>query len=304
MLPQMASDEVASQLVPCSPTLHQHPQHEHQGQHDPHVASQQPQSAHCADDADTPSMSATSVSPHGGLYQCVACNKMYKKLSGLQKHMTTHTARGSEELQCNKCDKTFTSRHRYVRHSSKFHGVPTISKQYKCVVCDKVLCGMKSLSVHLRSHHRPYQCKHCPKVFDKLKKLKAHLQTHVKNEDRPHPCLDCSKAYFTAKELACHMRSHSGEKPYKCQLCGKGFSQATCLPVHMRTHTGDRPYMCSVCGQTFIQSTGLKSHLRKHTGTTYIHTYNYITLTIYTLIYVFGLILFFTLKFEWDSDLP
>ncbi|XP_043922332.1 zinc finger protein 260-like [Protopterus annectens] len=75
------------------------------------------------------------------LYNCSACNKVYRKESMLKQHQISHT--GQKPYKCSLCEKSFIHKKKLILHQV----VHTGEKPYKCDTCDKGFTQKGSLAV-------------------------------------------------------------------------------------------------------------------------------------------------------------
>ena len=136
-------------------------------------------------------------------YQCDTCEKCFRTLGMLRKHLRT--------LDCN--DKTF-----------------------QCEYCGKCFRQNSNLTIHLRIHtqERPYRCQYCYKSFAYGTVLTRHIRSHT--QERPHRCEICHKSFAQRYGVTLHMAVHSQEKPFQCEYCQKCFARKRNLRRHLRTH--------------------------------------------------------------------
>ncbi|CAG9840426.1 unnamed protein product [Diabrotica balteata] len=221
------------------------------------------------------------------LYECVVCKKFQTKISSrLYEHINKNHLK--EEMYCNECDKTFSSKTWFETHKifhietnerdtykcrrckSKFstnyylmQHMQESHTKYKCNQCDVTFPYKQNLDEHSRYLHKTeeqFLCNECGKTFTKICNLKVHQTVHKTGK---YVCSTCGKVFKKRENLNKHVRIHTGEKPYKCNLCNKSFSQRTTLQIHTRTHTGERPYPCSKCKRGFITKTIKDCHEKK-----------------------------------------
>ncbi|GAA5903962.1 hypothetical protein JCM8208_001741 [Rhodotorula glutinis] len=89
-----------------------------------------------ADSADPPPAAATTPdSPDEERLPCTfeGCDRDFKKVAHLRRHMKTHDSAPSYE--CSSCGKKFMRRDVLVRHTSSVHGIVTKHRKASCVAC-------------------------------------------------------------------------------------------------------------------------------------------------------------------------
>ncbi|CAH0559971.1 unnamed protein product [Brassicogethes aeneus] len=126
--------------------------------------------------------------------------------------MPDYTAYKKKKLfDCNECQKTFTSKHKY--------------------------------QTHIREHTSKGACNICGMVL-RSDNLKRHIRLH---SEEPIECNICSKILKNSESLRIHKRIHLGIK-FKCDICGKCFKVKTEHSRHVKTHTDPEilKYKCKV----------------------------------------------------------
>ncbi|KAM9365668.1 uncharacterized protein KZ484_011774 [Pholidichthys leucotaenia] len=174
--------------------------------------------------------------------------------------MTKHKIHSVDEIACDICGKSYSSKQSFSIHKR----VHTGEKPFPCNICEKQFTDPSNLKRHVRTHtgEKPYSCRTCGKSFNRSGHLTAHMRTHT--GEKPYSCRICGKYFGHCHSLAYHMRVHTGEKPYSCRTCGKSFSQSGNLTTHMRTHTDEKAYSCRSCGRSFSANHHLTRHMRIH----------------------------------------
>ncbi|KAK6635137.1 hypothetical protein RUM44_000386 [Polyplax serrata] len=163
------------------------------------------------------------------LYKCKICDRGYRMISKLNRHMMIHTK------------------------NSKF----------KCGKCGKICTDNYALRTHERTHTKckPYSCSFCKKKFSGLQNSKRHEKKH-KNE-KAFMCNECGFQFLTKTELKRHLVTHSNIKSFVCQICSSRFSFKRTLTRHIKTHDVNLiKIKCSYCDSTFKRKDNLERHIK------------------------------------------
>lgn len=228
-------------------------------------------------------------------FACTKCRKVYKKKSGLNKHMMKHTGeykfrcevcdRGFQfksvlqvhmkvhnrvnPYKCAKCKRSFSTEAALKNHEEKSHSDPVI-----CHLCNMPFVRQHNLVVHMMQKHgqvAQYRCPSCRKPFFTEEDLAAHKS--VCKGDVYRHCGNCSFKGATYKELCEHVVQCHPEAPqFKCETCGFISIHKVRHRAHVRSHLpGYRPkkkakhtYKCPQCGKEMRSQSGLQSHLSSH----------------------------------------
>ena len=179
------------------------------------------------------------------IYSCAKCEKQFKQMKGLSKHMRKHQNTSDDDVSRS-----------------------TVTK-FKCTVCEIYLQRSSSLKRHMVIHteEKPFQCSKCDMKF----RLEAHLHTHEKRHAPPttdsYPCIICGQRFSRLSYLKAHASKHSGQERFKCDICPRSCITKSLLNMHKLTHSEHRPHKCSLCISAFKQKKNLKAHMRKHADT-------------------------------------
>lgn len=174
--------------------------------------------------------------------------------------------RGKEKKQmeifnCSECSKTFTKKHRFLKHT-KTH-IP----KFKCEHCDKMFFKKTILGRHLERVHnlrRISLCYICGKTVSATY-LYLHLKTHTCKKTVRCPVKGCNSLLKYKSSIAVHIRrAHVTEKPFICEHCGKLFAIKDSLRTHLMSHIQDYRFFCTVCDKGFYLRSRLKRHFISH----------------------------------------
>ena len=165
------------------------------------------------------------------------------------------------QISCDQCLKTFTSRQRLSRHRLSHSG----EMIHKCAQCNKLFGHASNLKKHLHIHtgEKPHKCTQCNFSANQFSNLERHKRTH--SGEKPQRCTMCQFFSITTGHLKVHMMmKHTGEKPHKCDQCNYTCTTAGNLQRHMLTHTGEKLFKCNQCGKTYTRQNNLTKHLKTH----------------------------------------
>jgi hypothetical protein len=208
-----------------------------------------------------------------------------------------------EQLQCNKCYRTFSYRSVLNLHKC-------LDDMYPCNMCTKQFSMQKGLMEHRRTHKsddfvkKKFQCDQCPFGADHEQNLKRHVKNkheertylscdqckrkfssavsqknHIKNYHKKHdkplpPCHYCKATFLDDKILQDHIESHESVRnkdgSLKCIDCDRTFEAIQPLRLHRSMGHGvrqNRKHTCDKCGTSFKNPSSLKRHLREYHAT-------------------------------------
>uniref|UniRef100_A0A8C0H7M4 Zinc finger and BTB domain containing 40 n=1 Tax=Chelonoidis abingdonii TaxID=106734 RepID=A0A8C0H7M4_CHEAB len=200
------------------PTLQEHRKHIHEV----HSREYHPCTT-CGKVFSAPSLLERHMVTHvgGKPFSCEICDKAYQQLSGLWYHNRTHhpdvfaaqNHRSSKfsSLQCNFCDKTFSSTTAHKKHVKAEHADV---KFHECEKCKELFPTLALLQVHAKCRHsgtQPFRCLYCPASFRFPGALQHHVTTeHFKQIGSTFTCGLCGELFTTQELLQSH---YSAEHP-------------------------------------------------------------------------------------------
>lgn len=199
-------------------------------------------------------------------YRCPVCSSSFITYSYLIHHMEeTHKDRENNfNYLCTPCNRVFTSRNDFVRHS-----VNHITDNYRCNICNELLLSADKLNLHVKMHYptkalldSPYVCPICGKYIRERKKVEMHLVTHCTTMIEAYRCTMCTKTCVTEQGLRIHMEGHKQNKELVCHICGKVFKRPHRLRDHLRMHENPDPFKCKICHKMVTSEESMKRHMQ------------------------------------------
>lgn len=184
----------------------------------------------------------TALVQHLERHQKLACNVCGAKFnyrSSLVNHLRGHF----QQFCCAHCEKTFTNRIQFKRHTVEKH---RLKKEETAVVEPKV-----------------FACKFCNLEFDKKPACYEHeKRLHINMTVSPFECKKCKKIMRCREEYRVHTLKHYKSKKFcKFEGCNKFFRKTWNLTLHKKIHNEAR-YECKDCGHKFKSPSGLYKHRR------------------------------------------
>ena len=191
--------------------------------------------------------------------QCDQCDKVYTSVPGLNNHKDS--VHEGVKYTCDQCDYQATQQNNLINHiKSKHEGV-----KFACDQCDFKSTRKDHLKAHIESKHEgvKYACDQC----DFKSTYKRHLKIHIesKHEGVKYFCDQCDYQATRQGDLKTHIESkHEGVK-HSCGQCDKTYTSILGLKYHRQsTHEGLK-YDCDQCDYQASQQSNLRTHIRlKH----------------------------------------
>ncbi|XP_037051690.1 protein suppressor of hairy wing [Bradysia coprophila] len=180
---------------------------------------------------------------------CAKCNKTYKTLVGLKRHL-------------NLCRNMPKDQIIQLKQEAALEDI-----DFAAVDENTCFCCMEPKDT---AHVGHVKCNFCPKSFKSHLNLERHLFT-IHSASTEFPCECCNATCPSKLVLELHMESHSTGKPFSCQVCGRDFTRKYHLDRHkMYSKCGSgknkSELTCQVCSRVFTRIDNLREHLRGHMG--------------------------------------
>ena len=224
-------------------------------------------------------------------HKCNYCEKVFKTFKAKRSHEETHkeNGKGKNELSCPSCDKYYKNVQDLLKHiKAKNHEYPESLKGKKLVQDGTIMCNIchryvKRLDHHLKTHHsensRNFKCDVCNFKTDRKDTLSKHqylkhkivnrnfrfIDKTFETDEVEFTCFDCKKKFTTKLAIENHILQPTCED-IKCKVCGKKFKQRKNLLYHIRnTHDNPTKHKCEKCHQIFAHKTSLNKHYKNCT---------------------------------------
>lgn len=191
-------------------------------------------------------------------HECRHCNRSYKQIGSLKKHMLQHDPERGQ-FSCSVCNKRFPLNALLIRHtvihSSLFEKSKIKSEtgellENQCLVCKSFVTSKNLLISHYRRHKDVMiSCSVCAESFDQISDFIKHSKIHQENSI--YKCFDCKLQFTVLEKLIDHLLIHQTNRPFECQTCNKSFVKKNKLEIHMESHGNIKDVLCPICGQFF-----------------------------------------------------
>ncbi len=138
------------------------------------------------------------------------CNTSLKYKQGLERHIiSVHLG---ETIECEQCNKQFSSRRAHQRHLVMMHKENDKSN-FVCPQCSQCFSQQCNLTSHINTIHskvKNYKCtyENCTRAFTKKANLDAHISRH---KGEIFTCYLCDKELKTKEGLKKHLARHKKE---------------------------------------------------------------------------------------------
>ena len=196
---------------------------------------------------------------NGKPHPCPSCDKCFKSLSYLNRHMLLH----SRSFVCDTCDKAFLTRVALKQHLD----VHSTTKNYECDICKKHYKHRTSMSKHMQDHViGNYKCEICDKELNSKYELNTHKSSHCK--ERLISCHLCESSYISEAYLKVHIETFhcsTKQKEFTCGSYGKAFKSKKSLKAHIKRHLSGNRFQCNQCYKSYKSKASLRVHIGHHT---------------------------------------
>ncbi|CAN7991523.1 unnamed protein product [Ixodes hexagonus] len=194
-------------------------------------------------------------------YNCDECDKTFTSRSQWCKHSWCHRPKGERPYKCNQCTRAFVSKSAMERHQLKH----AKAMPYACEKCCVGFATSEHLTEHLRSH-KDYRCECCSQLYLSRRGLRKHLsQSHKKPSvwkaaDQVH-----SLEGSATKHGQEQGENEDGYVEHKCRKCEVVCEHEEALADHtIKEHPEQQVFPCDSCRKVFTDHSLLLAHLRKH----------------------------------------
>lgn len=219
-------------------------------------------------------------------FQCNICLKFYISSKSLQRHIKLHLAQN--KMACKHCDEKFNNKDDFNRHMKQEHSVepdlPAVDdgNKFLCPKCNRTFPSNTKLVRHMQLHpddpSSSYMCVHCDNVYDSndmplWEHMKtAHPNVNMSSGQKSLTCEICGFSTVIKQRMERHMETHNPDKMFQCKYCGKKYQTTSSLMTHMISHRGKvkkgaKPQpICTWpgCRKQFMKHSIYKRHLISH----------------------------------------
>ena len=133
--------------------------------------------------------------------------------------LTTHHQTNHNILYCSSCKRAFNNSLSLSRHEYEHK-----HKDLQCPKCDRTFTFESQVKAHMLSHHTNPSClcvhPNCDKAFFNKSDLTRYSKRH---NGKYYQCLDCPYKGTDKRNYDSHRLSHSRIAKYKCEACSKEF---------------------------------------------------------------------------------
>ena len=143
----------------------------------------------------------------GEMFQCLECNKQYKRKTNLMDHVKhQHLVDFKNRFRCDQCGKTFVTQQVMKFHVNAHLGI----KPYKCTFCPQDFVNDSNCMAHMKKKHpelyaaekQLFRCDQCGENCRSLGKLEAHTN----GKHKPYKCKHCKLTFLGSAGLLQHER--------------------------------------------------------------------------------------------------
>ena len=199
-------------------------------------------------------------------HSCHICGKTYTEKYILNAHLAVHS--GVRQHICEFCGKGFFRYPSLCNHKVMAHNAGKVVLQ--CQHCDKTFSTKWCLNAHLKKNHStgPY--------FERSKKRIKHPESEAQMLARRQQqvvrqqtkrwdisCVMCGRTFAFPCMLKRHYESHN-ERLFQCSVCPKKFRSHHCVTEHERVHSEESKLQCEICGRCISHLGNFRRHMRKH----------------------------------------
>ena len=186
------------------------------------------------------------------MFTRIKTRKLHEKLvHGSYDERSVAHDRDKNRLQCESCDKSFTSKNALNYHKMQTHALN--ETKYTCEICVLQFKSETSLKRHIVGNHRSKDCHNCELCTSRFKR-KDKLTRHMRDV---HHETNSNHHYSLNSDLPMHQVN-----PYQWKVCGKRFKRKETLKRHEKPVTchQNEILQCQQYERTFKSKKTLEKH--------------------------------------------
>ena len=143
------------------------------------------------------------------------------------------------------------------------------SEQLKCESCEFTTTSKKGLKTHIKRKHSvansdlyPVSCELCEEELESKSKMKIHMKSHTyksqNSENSKFKCVECDFIGQSEWTMQIHYGKNHNNGNIECGLCDYKVKDLECLEMHLTTC---ELYECANCEKGFRHISEIKKHI-------------------------------------------